>query len=46
MLQVNPNLVSALEEGGLKFVGRDESGERMEVNCPPTLLSNYLIIVA
>ncbi|KMT09930.1 hypothetical protein BVRB_5g121470 [Beta vulgaris subsp. vulgaris] len=29
--EVNPNLVSALEEGGLKFVGRDESGERMEI---------------
>jgi len=32
MLQVNPNLVGALEEAGLKFVGRDVTGERMEVN--------------
>jgi len=31
MLQVNPNLVGALEEAGLKFIGRDESGEGMEV---------------
>ncbi|KNA03928.1 hypothetical protein SOVF_204510 [Spinacia oleracea] len=29
--EVNPNLVNALEEGGLKFVGRDETGERMEI---------------
>uniref|UniRef100_A0A803LF84 CTP synthase n=1 Tax=Chenopodium quinoa TaxID=63459 RepID=A0A803LF84_CHEQI len=29
--EVNPNLVNALEDGGLKFVGRDESGERMEI---------------
>lgn len=37
MLQVNPNLVNALEEGGLKFVGRDETGERMEVNFLPVI---------
>ncbi|CAO2818751.1 unnamed protein product [Amaranthus hypochondriacus] len=29
--EVNPNLVAKLEEGGLKFVGRDERGERMEI---------------
>ncbi|KAJ8438164.1 hypothetical protein Cgig2_033043 [Carnegiea gigantea] len=29
--EVNPNLVGALEEAGLKFVGRDETGERMEI---------------
>lgn len=29
--EVNPDLVNALEEGGLKFVGKDESGERMEI---------------
>jgi CTP synthase len=27
--EVNPKYVSKLEEGGLKFVGRDEKGERM-----------------
>ncbi|KAH9608868.1 hypothetical protein KSS87_002357 [Heliosperma pusillum] len=29
--EVNPNMISPLEEGGLKFVGRDETGERMEI---------------
>ncbi|KAL9239743.1 hypothetical protein vseg_014037 [Gypsophila vaccaria] len=29
--EVNPNMISALEEGGLKFVGRDETGLRMEI---------------
>lgn len=29
--EVNPNLVGAVEEAGLKFVGRDETGERMEI---------------
>ncbi|VFQ68654.1 unnamed protein product [Cuscuta campestris] len=29
--EVNPEMVGALEEAGLKFVGRDESGKRMEV---------------
>ena len=27
--EVNPKYVSKLEEGGLKFIGRDEKGERM-----------------
>lgn len=31
MVQVNPELVGLLEEAGLKFVGKDESGKRMEV---------------
>lgn len=31
MVQVNPELVPRLEREGLKFVGRDESGRRMEV---------------
>lgn len=31
MVQVNPKVVGLLEEGGLQFVGRDESGNRMEV---------------
>lgn len=29
--QVNPDVIGILEEGGLKFVGKDESGNRMEV---------------
>ncbi|KAM7495814.1 hypothetical protein LguiA_020228 [Lonicera macranthoides] len=29
--EVNPEMVGILEEAGLKFVGRDESGQRMEV---------------
>ncbi|KAI8137345.1 CTP synthase [Fennellomyces sp. T-0311] len=29
--EVNPEHVSAFEEAGLKFIGRDESGERMEI---------------
>ena len=36
--EVNPELVPRLEREGLKFVGRDESGRRMEVRraacCP------------
>ncbi|KAI9080415.1 hypothetical protein K1719_037809 [Acacia pycnantha] len=29
--EVNPDVIGALEEAGLKFVGRDESGKRMEI---------------
>ncbi|KAK7269632.1 hypothetical protein RIF29_22365 [Crotalaria pallida] len=29
--EVNPDLIGTLEEAGLKFVGRDESGKRMEI---------------
>eukprot|EP00889_Picochlorum_renovo_P002408 jgi/Picre1/29438/NNA_004826.t1 len=29
--EVNPELVPQLEEGGLRFVGRDETGTRMEI---------------
>jgi CTP synthase len=29
--EVNPEYVDAIHEGGLKLVGRDETGERMEV---------------
>jgi hypothetical protein len=29
--EVNPEMVSRIEEKGLLFVGRDETGERMEV---------------
>lgn len=31
MLQVNPEFIGAFEEAGLKFVGKDETGNRMEV---------------
>ena len=31
LLQVNPDMIDMLEEAGLKFVGKDESGKRMEV---------------
>lgn len=29
--EVNPDVISTLEEAGLKFVGRDETGKRMEI---------------
>lgn len=29
--EVNPEMVSKIEEKGLLFVGKDETGERMEV---------------
>ncbi|GER42782.1 CTP synthase family protein [Striga asiatica] len=29
--EVNPDMVSILEKSGLKFVGKDESGKRMEI---------------
>ncbi|KAL6515938.1 hypothetical protein OROGR_019243 [Orobanche gracilis] len=29
--EVNPDMVSTLEQSGLKFVGKDESGKRMEI---------------
>jgi len=29
--EVNPTMVAALEERGLRFVGKDETGQRMEV---------------
>ncbi|CAL5428117.1 unnamed protein product [Camellia sinensis] len=29
--EVNPDMIDMLEEAGLKFVGKDESGKRMEV---------------
>lgn len=30
-VQVNPDMVSQLESAGLSFVGKDETGRRMEV---------------
>ena len=32
IVQVNPDVIGTLEEAGLKFVGKDESGKRMEVS--------------
>ncbi|MCH86400.1 CTP synthase, partial [Trifolium medium] len=29
--EVNPDVIETLEEAGLKFVGKDESGKRMEI---------------
>lgn len=29
--EVNPEKIDAIEAGGLEFVGRDESGLRMEI---------------
>ena len=31
VLQINPELVEQFESKGLKFVGRSEDGERMEI---------------
>ena len=30
-MQVNPEMVSRLEDAGLSFTGKDETGQRMEV---------------
>jgi len=30
-MQVNPELVARLENAGLSFIGKDETGQRMEV---------------
>lgn len=32
IVQVNPDMVSQLEKAGLLFVGKDETGSRMEVS--------------
>jgi len=32
IMQVNPDVIGTLEEAGLQFVGKDESGKRMEVS--------------
>jgi CTP synthase len=31
MMQVNPEVIEVLEVKGLRFVGKDETGKRMEV---------------
>lgn len=31
--QVNPDMISEIEKAGLSFVGKDETGCRMEVIC-------------
>lgn len=38
---MNPDVIGNLEEAGLKFVGRDETGRRMEVGFLP---SDILVI--
>jgi CTP synthase len=34
--EINPDYITRLEENGLRFVGRDEKGERMEIFELPT----------
>jgi len=34
--EVNPDLVNSIHDAGLKFIGRDESGKRMEIAELPT----------
>jgi len=34
--EINPDYITRLEENGLRFVGRDEQGERMEIFELPT----------
>ncbi|ONI21480.1 hypothetical protein PRUPE_2G069100 [Prunus persica] len=31
MMKLNPDVIGILEEAGLKFVGKDDSGRRMEI---------------
>lgn len=31
LFQVNPDMITELEKAGLAFVGKDETGKRMEV---------------
>ena len=35
-MQVNPDLVARLENAGLSFTGKDETGQRMEVHSHGT----------
>lgn len=44
--QVNPEIIGKLEEAGLKFVGRDETGKRMEVCafCLLVIMHSWLIL--
>ena len=39
-VQVNPEMVDTLEKSGLKFVGKDETGKRMEAS---SLLCSHLL---
>jgi len=52
-LQVNPDMVSKLENAGLSFVGKDETGNRMEVHpqlhlviFPPLFCGLYFKVVS
>ena len=38
--QVNPNMVPQFENAGLSFVGRDETGQRMEVSFCESMVSD------
>lgn len=48
MFQVNPELTHCFEEKGLKFVGHDTEGNRMEIielesECLPCVCNTYFI---
>ena len=43
--EVNPEKVSDLEKAGLRFVGKDEKGERMEMLELKGMLSFYIFVV-
>jgi CTP synthase len=40
---VNPDRVDAIHDAGLKFVGRDETGTRMEVTELPRSVHPYYV---
>ena len=40
-MQVNPEMVSLLEDAGLCFTGKDETGRRMEVDLNITFTCCY-----
>ena len=41
--EVNPQLVDQMEAAGLRFVGRDDTGTRMEVMELPTAVHPYFV---
>jgi len=43
--EVNPDMVPEFEKAGLSFVGRDESGKRMEVRLPTFFMKiNHVLV--
>ena len=42
-MQVNPALIEKFEEKGMKFVGRSEDGERMEIMELKGLYQSFFI---